>query len=213
MAKKGSFINDFKVFITRGNVIDMAVGVIVGGAFTAIVNSLSNNILRPVINWILALILGKDSLSEVFTFLQVAYKTDDTGAQVVDLAESIYIDWGAFVNAIINFFIIALVLFCIVRMINNLREFNADLKHGASKAILDKDEIAELKANGVNYKDRKAVDAYFAEKERLAKEAEEKAKAEAEAKAAAERAANPTSEELLKEIRDCLLYTSPSPRD
>ena len=121
MAKKSSFLNDFKVFITRGNVIDMAVGVIVGGAFTAIVNSLSNNILRPVINWILALVLGKDSLSEVYTFLQTAYKTDDTGAQVVDLAESIYIDWGAFVNAIINFLIIAFVLFCIVRVINNLR--------------------------------------------------------------------------------------------
>ncbi len=205
MAKKGSFINDFKVFITRGNVIDMAVGVIVGGAFTAIVNSLSNNILRPVINWILALVLGKDSLSEVYTFLQKVETVDEaTGQSVVDLANSIYIDWGAFVNAIINFFIIALVLFCIVRMFNNLRELNADLKHGASKAILDKHEIAELKAHGVNHKDRKAVDAYFAEKERLAKEAEEKAKAEAEAKAAAERAANPTAEELLKEIRDLL---------
>lgn len=204
MAKKSSFLNDFKVFITRGNVIDMAVGVIVGGAFTAIVNSLSNNILRPVINWILALVLGKDSLSEVYTFLQTAYKTDDTGAQVVDLAESIYIDWGAFVNAIINFLIIAFVLFCIVRVINNLREMNDGIKLAASKAILTSEEIAELKANGVNIKKRKEVDAYFAEKERLAKEAEEKAKADAEAKAAAEKAANPTSEELLKEIRDIL---------
>ena len=204
MAKKGSFINDFKVFITRGNVIDMAVGVIVGGAFTAIVNSLSNNILRPVINWILALLLGKDSLSEVFTFLQVAYKTDDTGAEVIDLAESIYIDWGAFLNAIINFFIIALVLFCIVRIINNLRDLNGDIIKSASKAILTKEELDELKAHGVNIKKRKDIDAYFAEKERLAKEAEEKAKAEAEAKAAAEKAAHPSSEELLTEIRDLL---------
>lgn len=204
MAKKSSFLNDFKVFITRGNVIDMAVGVIVGGAFTAIVNSLSNNILRPVINWILALVLGKDSLSEVYTFLQTAYKTDDTGAQVVDLAESIYIDWGAFVNAIINFLIIAFVLFCIIRVINNLREMNYGIKLVAKKAIFTNEEIAELKANGVNIKKRKEVDAYFAEKERLAKEAEEKAKADAEAKAAAEKAANPTSEELLKEIRDIL---------
>jgi len=204
MAKKGSFMNDFKTFITRGNVIDMAVGVIVGGAFTAIVNSLSNNILRPVINWILALVLGKDSLSEVFTFLQVAYKTDDTGAQVIDLAESIYIDWGAFINAIINFLIIAFVLFCIVRVINNVHDVNNGIKTVVHKAILDADEIAELKAHGVNIKKRKEVDAYFTEKERLAKEAEEKAKAEAEAKAAAEKAANPSSEELLKEIRDIL---------
>ncbi len=204
MAKKGSFINDFKVFITRGNVIDMAVGVIVGGAFTAIVNSLSNNILRPLINWILALLLGKDSLSEVFTFLQVAYKTDDTGAEVIDLAESIYIDWGAFLNAIINFFIIALVLFCIVRIINNLRDLNGDIIKSASKVILTKEELDELKAHGVNIKKRKEIDAYFAEKERLSKEAEAKAKAEAEARAAAERAAHPSSEELLAEIRDLL---------
>ena len=204
MAKKGSFINDFKVFITRGNVIDMAVGVIVGGAFTALVNSLSNNILRPLINWILALLLGKDSLSEVFTFLQVAYKTDDTGAEVIDLAESIYIDWGAFLNAIINFFIIALVLFCIVRIINNLRDLNGDIIKSASKVILTKEELDELKAHGVNIKKRKEIDAYFAEKERLSKEAEAKAKAEAEARAAAERAAHPSSEELLAEIRDLL---------
>ena len=204
MAKKNSFLADFKTFITRGNVTDMAVGVIVGGAFTAIVNSLSNNILRPVINWILALILGKDSLSEVFTFLQTAYKTDENGAQVIDLAESIYIDWGAFINAIINFLIIAFVLFCIVRMINNLRSINEGIMSAAHKAILTKDEYDELKAHGVNVKNRKEIEAYFAEKARLAKEAEENAKAEAEAKAAAEKVANPTSEELLKEIRDIL---------
>ena len=202
MAKK-SFFADFKTFIMRGNVIDMAVGVIVGGAFTAIVNSLSNNILRPLINWLLAFILGKDSLSEVYTFLQIAYKTDESGAQVVDLAESIYIDWGAFINAIINFFIIAMVLFTIVRIINNIRELNDDIKEGASKAILNRHEIAELKAHGINIRDRKAVEAYYDEKARLAKEADDRAKAEAEAKLA-EREAHLTSEEILKEIRDIL---------
>ena len=203
MAKKKKFFGEFKAFITRGNVVDMAVGVIVGGAFTAIVNALSNNILRPLINWLLALLLGKDSLSEVYTFLQVAYTTDENGAQVVDLAESIYIDWGAFINAIINFFIIAMVLFVIVRMINNLRELNDDIKEGASKVILNRNEIAELKAHGVNIRSRKAVDAYFEEKARLAKEAEEKAKAEAEAREAV-REAKLTTDDLLREIRDLL---------
>ena len=168
MARKSKFFSEFKTFITRGNVIDMAVGVIVGGAFTAIVNSLSNNILRPLINWLLALLLGKDSLSEVYTFLQVAYKTDENGVRVIDIAESIYIDWGAFINAIINFFIIAIVLFTIVRIINNLRELNDDIKEGASKAILNREEIAELKAHGVNIIDRKAVEKYFEENVRLA---------------------------------------------
>ena len=201
--KKKSFFGEFKTFITRGNVIDMAVGVIVGGAFTAIVNALSNNILRPLINWLLAVILGKNSLSEVYTFLQTSYKLDENGVQIIDLEESIYIDWGAFVNAIINFFIIAIVLFTIVRIINNIRELNDDIKEGASKAILNRNEIAELKAHGINIMNRKEVDAYFEEKARISKEEEEKAKAEAEAKAAA-REAQMTTEDLLKEIRDIL---------
>ena len=58
------FFGEFKKFITRGNVLDMAVGVIVGGAFTAIINALSNNILKPLIDWLLAAIMGGDSLSD-----------------------------------------------------------------------------------------------------------------------------------------------------
>ena len=132
--KRDGFCADFKKFITRGNVLDMAVGVIVGGAFTAIINSLSNNILKPVINWILAMILGTDSLSEVYTFLTKVETTDESGATVVDLANSIYIDWGAFINAIINFFLIAFTLFVIVRVINKIR------------AKMDEKEIAEAAA-------------------------------------------------------------------
>lgn len=60
MGKIKKFFEEFKKFITRGNVLDMAVGVIVGGAFTAIVNGLSNNVLKPLINWLLAFILGKE---------------------------------------------------------------------------------------------------------------------------------------------------------
>ena len=81
------FFGEFKTFITRGNVLDMAVGVIVGGAFTAIVNALCNHILKPIVNWILALILGEESLSSIFTYLKKV--TDETG-QVI-LEKSIYI--------------------------------------------------------------------------------------------------------------------------
>ncbi|MBO5714630.1 MAG: MscL family protein [Clostridia bacterium] len=52
------FFGEFKKFITRGNVLDMSVGVIVGGAFTGIVNGLSNYVLKPIINWLLALVIG-----------------------------------------------------------------------------------------------------------------------------------------------------------
>lgn len=179
--KRTSFFADFKTFITRGNVLDMAVGVIVGGAFTAIINALSNNILKPVINWLLATILGKDSLSEIYTFLTTAYKLDEAGAVTaeIDLENSIYIDWGAFINAIINFFLIAFTLFVIVRTINNIRK-KLDAKELEEKAAKQAEE-----------------DAKKAEADAKAKEeADAAAKAQAE-KAAAEKAA---LEEMYKNI-------------
>ncbi len=124
------FFKEFKTFITRGNVLDMAVGVIVGGAFTAIVNALSNNILKPVINWVLALIFGQDSLSNIYTYLKKVYVKDALGnvTSEIDLTQSIYIDWGSFINAIINFIIIAFVLFCIVKAINKVQEQTNEAK-------------------------------------------------------------------------------------
>ena len=128
------FFGEFKKFITRGNIVDMSVGVIVGGAFTAIVNGLSNNILKPIINWLLALILGSNSLKDIYTYLKVAEKDvlDASGNVVgseIDLANSIYIDWGAFINAIINFLIIAFVLFTIVKIVNKISDSQKRLNY------------------------------------------------------------------------------------
>ena len=155
--KSDGFFKDFKKFITRGNVLDMAVGVIVGGAFTAIINGLSNNILKPVINWLLALVLGKDSLSEVFTFLKRVDVQQDVvneageviGTQMVpDLTQSIYIDWGAFINAIINFLLIAFTLFVIVRIINGVRaRLDAKEIEAAAKAKAEADAKAKAEAD------------------------------------------------------------------
>lgn len=127
--KKG-FWTEFKEFISRGNILDMAVGVIVGGAFTAIVTALCDNILKPIINWILAAIVGTDSLSEVYTFLK--FVPDETGA--ADLTQSIYIDWGTFINAIINFLLIALVLFLVLKTIMRLSKMRQQLKEEAAAA-------------------------------------------------------------------------------
>ena len=199
------FFAEFKKFITRGNVVDMAVGVIVGGAFTAIVNGLSNFILKPIINWLLALIFGANSLSEVYTFLKEGYKDilDEAGnvvGQEIDLAQSIYIDWGSFINAVINFFLIAFVLFSIVKIINSIKEKNNELEEMLHKGKLTRDQKNELKAAGVCPKDKAAVEAYFADKKKAADEAAA-AKAAADAEAARlEREANPTVEDLLKQI-------------
>ncbi len=202
------FFAEFKKFITRGNIVDMAVGVIVGSSFTAIVNALSNNVLKPIINKFLSVIMGKNALSELFWFLERVDKKDEAGNvikdeagnAIADLENSIYIDWGAFITAIINFLIVALVLFCIVKAINKVRENSNDIEKKKKSKKISKEDRKSMKAQGIKLRDKKAVEAYFAAK----KEAEEKAKAEAEAaakaQAEADRLANPTTEDLLKEI-------------
>lgn len=203
------FLEEFKKFITRGNVVDMAVGVIVGSSFTAIVNGMSNFILKPIINWLLALIFGKDSLSSIYTFLIRVETVQDIidadgnviGTELVpDLAQSIYIDWGSFINAVINFFIVAFVLFTIVKVVNRIREEHKEFNEKILSYRLTKADRKELKARGVRAGDFQAIEAYIEER-RLAKEEEAKAKAkEAEEKAKRERELNPTTEDLLKKI-------------
>ena len=150
----GKFFSDFKKFISRGNIIDMAVGVIIASAFTAIVTALTNKIIMPFINWLLSL-SGADGLASAYTYLDKRFVLDELGnpTDVVDLANSIYIDWGAFITAIINFFLIALVLFCILRVM--MRAQNA--AHNAVKDLPTKEERKQLKADGVNMKNRAEV--------------------------------------------------------
>ena len=198
------FFTEFKKFITRGNVVDMAVGVIVGSSFTAIVNAMSNQILKPIINYILSLIFKKDSLSELYTFLtrvdtkgeDGAFLLDEFGNRIPDLTESIYIDWGTFINAVINFFLIAFVLFVIVKMVNRAREGQKTFTTGMMDGQPTRQERKEMRKQGIKFSNKAAVAAFYAEK---AKKIEEEKKAAAE-KARLEREANPTTEDLLKQI-------------
>lgn len=192
------FFGEFKKFITRGNVLDMAVGVIVGGAFTAIINALSNNILKPLIDWLLAAIMGGDSLSDIYTIL----KPVKDAAGLLDLSQSIYIDWGAFINAIINFLLIAFVLFCIVRTINKVSEAQGKLKDEYRK---EKEAVKKYRREGLTRDE--AVERYRKELEEAEKAKKEEARL-AEEKAAAERAEAEAkamaNTRLLEEIRDLL---------
>lgn len=101
------FISEFKEFISRGNVIDLAVGIIIGSAFTAIVNSLVNQVVMPPIGYI----LGRVDFSDLKFPLKAA-TADDPG---------VYISWGSFVQQCVNFLIIAFVVFCMVKLINRLK--------------------------------------------------------------------------------------------
>jgi len=195
------FFKEFKEFISRGNILDMAVGVIIGGAFSTIVTAFTNGIIMPLVN--LALSGAGNGLESALTFLKKVYTVDANGNEVVDLAKSIYIDWGAFITAILNFLIIALTLFVIIKA----AMASSKLLHKAKEEVkpkLTKEDKKAMKAAGKKPGKKADREAYLAEK--AAKEAEEKAKAEAEekAKAEAERKANPTEADLLKEIRDLL---------
>ncbi len=199
------FFEEFKKFITRGNVVDMAVGVIVGSSFTAIVNGLSNFILKPIINWLLTLIFGKDSLAEIFTILvrvdkDVLNEAGEVIGTEIDLTQSIYIDWGAFINAVLNFFIVAFVLFVIVKLINKFREEHKEFNERLADDILTRAERKELRKAGVKITDKVAVATYFEDKKKSEEEAAAKKKAEEEEAARLERLANPTTEDLLKSI-------------
>ena len=190
------FFQEFKKFITRGNIVDMAVGVIVGSSFTAIVNGLSNFILKPLINALLSLILGGGALDKVYTYLVTAYDVNGE----IDLTKSIYIDWGSFINSVINFFIVAFVLFSIVKVINSVREGRKKLDFDARNGRPSKEDRKEMKKRGIKFSDADAVADFYEEKAQK----EAAAKAEAEEKARLEKEANPSTEELLKQIRDLL---------
>ena len=112
--KKG-FFAEFKTFVSRGNVIDMAVGIIVGGLFTAIVNSFVKDILNPI----LGLIVGGTDFGSLKVVLKAATET----------TEELAIRYGNLLQNIIQFLLTAFVLFCLVRGINRVREkADAELK-------------------------------------------------------------------------------------
>lgn len=189
------FFSDFKAFISRGNVLDMAVGVIVGGAFNAIVTAFTNKIIMPLINMLLS-IGGENGLEKAYTFLKVVRDAEGQ----IDLTKSIYIDWGAFITAIINFFIIAFTLFVILKVAMKSSEMFKKTVKDIEKASPTKEEKKELKARGYDKKDRIA---YKAGLLALRKEKEESKKAE-EARLEAEKAKVETDADVLRDIRDLL---------
>ena len=156
--KKNGFFADFRNFIMRGNVIDMAVGVVVGGAFGKITTGLVNNIVSPVIS----LLIGGLNLNDLKVVLKEAVINPETKEVVTAETAILY---GTFIQTIIDFLVTAFAIFLVLRIIMKVKE-----KVNAKEIA----EAAEKKA---------AEDAAAKEKA----DAEAAAKAEAEAKVAAER--------------------------
>lgn len=147
---KSTFWADFKKFITRGNVLDMAVGVVVGGAFGKITTGLVNYIINPFVG----LFLKSGSLDGVKTIITPAVVNEEG---VVTTAE-VAILWGAWLQTIIDFLIIALCIFTVLRVIMRVRnKLNEDeIKAAEEKAAKEKAEAEAAKA---------AADAAAAQKE------------------------------------------------
>jgi large conductance mechanosensitive channel len=105
---------EFKKFAMRGNVIDLAVGVVIGAAFTGIVNSLVKDIIMPPIGWAMG---GIDFSNFFFTVKGEAFNTLADAQK----AGAVTINYGVFVNALINFLVVALALFMLIRAINKVQ--------------------------------------------------------------------------------------------
>lgn len=193
--KMPKIFGEFKEFITRGNVMGLAVGMIIGAAFTAIVNALVNSVLKPLIN---AVPIG-EGVSGLITMLvprtaegvEISLAAYNADPALVDLSKSVYIDWGAFIMAIITFLLTALVLFLILKAIATVRKGVDAVKDEAG--MLSSEEYAELRKQGKSRKEIKQIIAEREELKRLAKEEEAAAAAPVE-----------TTDDLLREIRDLL---------
>lgn len=123
--KKLAIIGEFKEFISRGNVLDMAVGLIIGSAFTAIVNSLVSDIFMPL----LGMVTGKVDFSELKIVLQAAVK--EAGEVVTP---EVAINYGSFIQYIINFLLIAISVFLMIKAINIVRSKAEKLKKEEEEA-------------------------------------------------------------------------------
>lgn len=115
----GKFTEDFKAFVMRGNVVDMSVAVIVGGAFGAITTSLVNDIFMPVVG----VLTGGINLSGLFYALDGKEYASAAAAAEAGVGT---INFGVFLQNIINFLLVAFCMFCVVRMINKMHKKPAE---------------------------------------------------------------------------------------
>ena len=133
----GKFIQEFKEFALKGNVMDMAVGIIIGGAFGKIVSSLVNDIIMPPIG----LITGS-SFEDAKVVLREA-QTDAASGEV--LKEAITLNWGSFVQATVEFFIIAFCIFLLIKLMNSLRKKQAEQPEAPAPTPEDIELLREIR--------------------------------------------------------------------
>ena len=138
--KKPSWWEEFKTFAIKGNAMALAVGTIIGGAFSTITKSLTNDLIMPLVN----IFMGGTDFSEAkialprMPWVPATYETivDETGAEIVQEVQN-YLTYGNFISAVINFLILAFVVFFIVKMINKLSEIGKKEEEEAAPAPVE----------------------------------------------------------------------------
>ena len=184
---KGTFWKDFKDFITKGNVVDMAVGVVIGGAFKAIVSSLVADIITPLIS----LLTGTPNFKELVYVLKEGTEAvvAEDGTVITEAVAPTTLNYGLFIQYIIDFIIISLAIFVVLKVFTGLQKRSAELRQ-------------KLDAEAYAAEQKKA------EEEAAAKKAEEEAAAAAAAAEKADieaaRAAQRETAVLLAEIKELL---------
>ena len=116
------FVKEFKEFAVKGNVMDLAVGVIIGGAFGKIIDSVVNDLVMPLVS----AIIGKPDFSNLYVVLRGAVKDGVTIAEAKKVEGAAIFAYGNFITVAINFFLLALVIFLMVKAINALKRKEAE---------------------------------------------------------------------------------------
>ena len=137
-------LREFRDFIAKGNVLDLAVAVIIGAAFATITTSLTNDIIMPVVG---AIFGGLDFANHFVVLgpIPETFKGDPTSYAALKEAGVAVLGWGQFVTVLINFLILAFIIFLIVRQANKLKKPNADAPAGPSEVELLTEIRDELK--------------------------------------------------------------------
>ena len=127
-------LKEFKNFALRGNVLDMAVGIIIGASFSTIVNSLVNDILMPPFGWLLGGVDFENFYLTVKPGSPIGPYASLTDAQT---AGAVTVNYGLFISAIISFLIVALAMFLLIRALNRLQKSNKDDQNGEAPTSKD----------------------------------------------------------------------------
>jgi len=137
-------LKEFREFISKGNVMDLAVGIIIGAAFTAIVTSFVKDIVTP-----LAAALGKANFENLFFVLKAAPadkpQAPYTTVELAQSAGAVTLNYGAFFNAVVNFLIVAVVVFVMVKMVNKFRREPAPAAPAAREPTQEEVLLGEIR--------------------------------------------------------------------